>query len=154
MLQPDMGIPISLLDIERYTVPAQKVPMDPADAALLEVKCCIPGSDAYTWLAVLTSSQAQLSNPPTLEYTLVPTLVHTLSVLSCTNLGIHSGTHSGTNPCIPCMAAHFQSLLTLCSAATSCQDDQMPGQSGRGGGYVRTFHDKVKGDHPWLMRTT
>ena len=33
----DLGIPISALDIQRYTVPDDPEPLDPADALLLEV---------------------------------------------------------------------------------------------------------------------
>ncbi len=43
LLAPDLGVHISLLDIGRFDVPDVKPPMDPADAALLEVcvlDCC------------------------------------------------------------------------------------------------------------------
>ena len=36
-LAADLGIPVSVLDIERYAVPETRVPMDPEDAALLDV---------------------------------------------------------------------------------------------------------------------
>ena len=38
----DLGIPISALDIQRYTVPDEPEPLDPADLLLLEVHSCPP----------------------------------------------------------------------------------------------------------------
>ena len=37
VLEPDLGIPLSVFDIGRYDVPAVPPPMAPEDAALLEV---------------------------------------------------------------------------------------------------------------------
>ena len=38
VLEADLGIPINLLDIDRYAVPAQPPVLDPEDLALLEVR--------------------------------------------------------------------------------------------------------------------
>ena len=37
-LQPDLGIPLSYLDMGVYAVPAQTPPLAPEDAALVQVK--------------------------------------------------------------------------------------------------------------------
>ena len=41
VLEADLGIPINLLDIERFTVPAIPPQLAPEDEALLEVKCAL-----------------------------------------------------------------------------------------------------------------
>ena len=38
ILEPDLGIPISLLDTQRYAVPDHRPPLAPEDAALLAVR--------------------------------------------------------------------------------------------------------------------
>lgn len=72
LLEPDLGLPISMLDIGRYTVPyeteADKPPLDPKDAALLEVFELSPfvgglsGSFVFLWfgLGVLTAGMSIL----------------------------------------------------------------------------------------------
>lgn len=46
LFEPDLGIPISMLDIERYTIPyasaGDKPPLHPDDAELLKVLTSIP----------------------------------------------------------------------------------------------------------------
>jgi hypothetical protein len=42
IVEPDLGIPISLLDTERYAVPDHKPPLAPEDAALLAVRHLSP----------------------------------------------------------------------------------------------------------------
>ena len=44
LVEPDLGIPISLLDTERYAVPDHKPPLAPEDAALLAVRHMRPHS--------------------------------------------------------------------------------------------------------------
>jgi hypothetical protein len=48
ILEPDLGIPISLLDTQRYAVPDHRPPLAPEDAALLAHR---PRMHAW-WLCV------------------------------------------------------------------------------------------------------
>ncbi len=38
MFEPDLGMPLSVLDVDRYIVPSNAPPLDPADLALFQVR--------------------------------------------------------------------------------------------------------------------